>query len=201
MMVERFATTQAAGGSVDLQRREFEGIACAFGRRSEGGGTPTIFRGPGVFRKTLQEGAKRVRILWQHQTHEILGKPLWLKETDAGLVFRARLDDIPRAHDALKLLKSGTLDSFSVGVDVLKWVDTADGRLVTEARLWEISLVTFAAVPGSHLFHCEGPAPHGRTSNTLTASLADKMAEIAGIQASITTDKYLDAISRQFRQE
>ncbi len=189
MRVERFATTLAAGASVDEARREFEGIACAFNVRSEGGGRPTVFR-QGAFSKTLKEQGARVKVLWQHDASEPLGKPLWIRETEAGLLFRARLDDTSRGRDALKLLRSGTLNEISVGIDVIKSRDSGDVREIVEARLWEFSLVTFGAVPGSTVFRFEGTAPTYREARprALTSSMASKLAHIAEALVSTTHD-------------
>lgn len=189
MRVERFATTLASGASVDEARREFEGIACAFNVRSEGGGRPTVFK-PGAFAKTLKEQGARVKVLWQHDTSEPLGRPLWIRETDAGLLFRARLDDTSRGRDALKLLRSGTLNEISVGIDVIKSRDSGDVREIVEARLWEFSLVTFGAVPGSTVFRFEGTAPTYREARpkALSVSMGDKLATIAEALVSTTHD-------------
>lgn len=198
MRVERFATTLASGASVDEAARTFEALGCAYGVVSEGGGRPTVFR-QGCFSKTLKEMGKRVRILWQHIPEEVIGAPIWIKETPEGLRFKARIDDIPRGRDALKLLKSGTLSDISVGIDPIKTRDVNGVREIVECRLWELSLVTWGAIGGSAVFRYDGVAPTYREARprALTASMADKLAHVAAAIDNVNRSSFEAAITRR----
>lgn len=135
----------------DLAENEFVGMAAVFGNRLESF-VPTIIE-RGAFRATLEKDADRIRILWQHDPAAPIGRPVELKETPEGLFIRGRLATTLRAREALELMREGILDELSIGFDPVRWEsrrDPATGedvRYLQELRLWEISLVTFAADP------------------------------------------------------
>lgn len=108
---------------------------------------------PGAFQKAVtafKAGRRTPRLLWQHDTSRPIGRILALAEDPRGLKITAQLAlNAPGAADAYALLKAGALDGLSVGFRPLKTQpDPARRlRLIREAELWEVSLVTFAANP------------------------------------------------------
>jgi uncharacterized protein len=79
-----------------------------------------------------------------------IGKPLEMRETDLGLEVVAKISPTERGQECLTLMRDGVIDELSIGFDpvVAEDVQQADGSMVRhlkEVRLWEISLVTFAA--------------------------------------------------------
>ena len=131
--------------SLDDQTGVFEGYAAVFGNMDEGGDVVE----PGAFAKTLQERGQRVKICWQHDWREPIGKPLELREDAQGLFVKARLSDTQRGRDALTLLRDGVVDELSFGYETIKseWGKDGDGQrvhLLKELRLYEISPVTVA---------------------------------------------------------
>ena len=72
---------------------------------------------PGAFEKSLmQRGVDRIKLLWQHNPGELLGKFIEIKETARGLFVRGKLDlNVEKAREALSLIKTGALDGLSIG--------------------------------------------------------------------------------------
>lgn len=102
---------------------------------------------PGAF-SDLSNPSKQasVAVLWQHQTHELIGSLLSIKEDAYGLYIRAKLHlEVQRAREAYALLKSGAVKGLSIGYIVKKSrPDHQRGvRLIEKLNLWEVSLVTF----------------------------------------------------------
>lgn len=100
----------------------------------------------GCFAKTLQERGGRVKVLWNHDEDELIGKPLELREDDVGLFARIQLVmPVQRAREAFELAKAEALDSFSFGFRTIKdaWVDGV--RRIKEVALYEVSPVVFEA--------------------------------------------------------
>lgn len=130
-----------------------EGVASAFGVIEEY--YNTMFQ-HGAFRKTITERASDVLLLYQHDLRQPLGKILSLRETQAGLEFRARISLTSYGADALQLLRDGAIQDISIGFEPVKSrmldVDGKTIRVFTEVRLLEISLVTIGANPGAKLF-------------------------------------------------
>lgn len=99
----------------------------------------------GAFTKTLQERAKKVRVLWNHE-EEPIGVPVELREDEVGLFARLRLVlSVRRARETYDLVKAGAIDSFSFGFRTIKdaWVDGV--RQIKEVALFEVSPVIFPA--------------------------------------------------------
>ncbi len=103
----------------------------------------------GAFAKTLAERADKARLLWQHRSDSPIGKFTDLHEDANGLHFTASLNlKVQRGLEAYEHLKHGDIDGMSIGfVTMQDEVDTANNnvRLIKEAKLYEISLVTFPA--------------------------------------------------------
>jgi hypothetical protein len=154
-------STKFALAEADSKAMTFRGMASVFDAVVDCD-PPTIVQ-RGAFTKTLAEQGNRVKILWQHDTWEPIGRPLSLRETDQGLELVGRLDKIPLGERAMTQIKSGTLTDLSIGFDAISWTfakpkalprDRVTGsqngsgepvRLLTEAKLWEVSVVTWGA--------------------------------------------------------
>ncbi len=140
----KFALTDA-----DEAAGTFKGMASVFGSPIDCY-PPSVIE-PGAFAKTLADQGDRVKILWQHNMWEPIGRPTSLRETSAGLEIVGRLDPIDLGLRAMTQIKSGTLTDLSIGFDPLKWdmVQDASGtepiRHIKEVKLWEVSIVTFGA--------------------------------------------------------
>lgn len=106
---------------------------------------------PGAFAASLvKRGAGGVRMLFQHDPAEVIGRWTVLREDDRGLYVEGKLaTDVERAREVLALMKAGALDGLSIGFRAVKTrADRKAGvRRILEADLWEISVVTFPMLP------------------------------------------------------
>jgi HK97 family phage prohead protease len=102
----------------------------------------------GAFKKTLKEGGKRIKILWNHHALEPIGKPTELTEDEKGLLVKGKLSlGVQRAREVLSLMKDGVITEMSIGYNTMKETFTDGVRHLQEVRLWDVSPVTFAANP------------------------------------------------------
>ena len=99
----------------------------------------------GAFTKTLKENANRVKVLWQHNTNEPIGKPLAMEQDSTGLYIKAKISMTDVGRKAMELMRDGVIDEMSIGYDVIKDDFKKGNRMLKELRLWEFSPVTFAA--------------------------------------------------------
>ena len=125
------------------EQGEFEGYASTFGNVDRGGDVVEA----GAFTKTLKKGVQKIRMLFQHDPHQPLGKWLEAGEDKKGLWVKGKLNlEVQRAREVLALMKDGAIDSMSIGFRTIKSAE-GDGKQVwrklLEIDLWEISLVTF----------------------------------------------------------
>ena len=96
----------------------------------------------GAFRKSL--GSRRPKMLYQHRADDVIG--VWDEASEDGQGLRVKgrlLPSIAKGREALELVKAGALDGLSIGYRVLKSIDRGGRRVIMEADLWEVSLVTF----------------------------------------------------------
>jgi HK97 family phage prohead protease len=129
----------------------FEGYASLFGV-PDGAGDVVA---PGAFAASLRKrGAGGVRMLYQHFAHEPIGVWSVIREDRRGLYVRGHLaTGASRARDVAALLREGALNGLSIGFRTLRARrDGATGlRRLLELELWEVSVVTFPLLQGSHV--------------------------------------------------
>ena len=109
----------------------------------------------GAFLTSLQKrGADGVKMLYQHDPAEPIGKWLEIRETPRGLFVKGQLMlDLARGREVLSLMREGVLDGLSIGFRTIKGhTDKKSGiRRLKEIDLWEISVVTFPMQPDARV--------------------------------------------------
>ena len=143
----KFLAAPLAGVAED---GEFEGYASLFGVADLGKDVVA----PGAFAESLvRRGAAGVRLLWQHDPAEPVGRWLSLVEDARGLRVRGRLNlAVARAREIHALMRDGAVDGLSIGFRVERArADRAGLRRIEKLDLWEISVVTFPMLPGARV--------------------------------------------------
>jgi HK97 family phage prohead protease len=115
----------------------FEGYASTFGNRDRG--NDVVQRG--AFVESLK--TRMPKLLWQHDTRDVVGKIEEAYEDESGLYIKGRLINTTLGREAYEHLKEGTIDSMSIGYGVREFEDEGDVRYLKELVLYEVSLVTF----------------------------------------------------------
>lgn len=123
----------------------FEGYAAVFS--NEDAKDDIIVKG--AFAKTISTNRK-IRLLFQHDRYVVIGQVMEAYEDNYGLYVKCRLDiDVEKAAEVYTLLKSGSLDSMSIGFKTIKAdfkeINGNVIRYVQEVELFEVSVVTFPA--------------------------------------------------------
>jgi Escherichia/Staphylococcus phage prohead protease len=145
-------------------------------RSGEDGGDPPMIRGyaavfnewaeiiPGLFRERIAQGAFRktigeadVRALVNHDPNYVLGRnragTLSLAEDKHGLAVEIEPPDAQWARDLMVSMKRGDISQMSFGFRPVKWTEEDNGPnqpldvTLQEARLFDVSVVTFPAYP------------------------------------------------------
>ncbi|KQP88081.1 HK97 family phage prohead protease [Methylobacterium sp. Leaf117] len=144
----------------------FTGYASLFG-------VPDLGRdvvAPGAFAQSLAaRSVAGVRMLWQHDPAEPVGRWLRLREDARGLRVAGQLNlAVQRARELDALLRDGSLDGLSIGFRTLRARPERGGNRRLEAiDLWEISLVTFPLQAGARI---TAPAQAAATPNQAAAT-------------------------------
>ncbi len=103
---------------------------------------------PGAFRDTLAARGDTVKLLWQHDMGEPIGRIENIMEDENGLYVQGRLMlDLSRGREAYSLLQEGVVQGMSIGYSPVRYrIDPDTGvRLLEAVDLYEVSLVTFPA--------------------------------------------------------
>jgi len=118
----------------------FSGIASTYGNVDQAG--DVMVRG--CFARSIAAKGNHYPLLWQHSTDEVIGS-FDVTSTEEALAIEGKFNmDVQRGREGYALLKAGDICGLSIGF-VIKDCDwDADGvRLIKEAELWEVSLVSF----------------------------------------------------------
>lgn len=124
----------------------FEGMASTFQKDL---GNDVVMKG--AFQKTLKN--KLPVILFQHDQQQPIGVTTEAKETDKGLMLKARLpknDDLVKGR-VIPQMKVGSLKSMSIGFSMKRddYEIKDDTRFIKNLDLHEVSLVTFPMNTGA----------------------------------------------------
>lgn len=110
---------------------------------------------PGAFRESLtRRGAAGIKLLWQHDPSEPIGRWLSLIEDGRGLFVRGRLSlAVGRAREVLALMREGAVDGLSIGFRTEKARNEPRTglRRLERVDLWEVSIVTFPLLPQARI--------------------------------------------------
>lgn len=120
----------------------FEGFASVYGNVDYDGDVIE----KGAFKRTLDH-RDELPLLWQHKRDEPIGLGK-LSDSDIGLKIAGQLNlEVTKAREAYSLLKQGAVRGLSIGFEIPqgKTYVKENRRHITEVKLREVSLVTFAA--------------------------------------------------------
>jgi HK97 family phage prohead protease len=146
--------------SVDFEIRAegdgmtFTGYASVFNSPSEDLGGFIEYVAPGAFKRSLQS-RNEVKLLWNHDSGEPLaslrGGTMTLVEDNRGLKVTAQLPNTSRGRDVAELLRTKVIDTMSFGFNVIRdnWSSDGKTRTLESVRLFEVSVVSFAAYPAT----------------------------------------------------
>jgi HK97 family phage prohead protease len=136
-----------------LNSREFEGHGSIFGNRDLGGDIVV----PGAFKRSLAQHRKSgglPAMFWMHDAAKVPGKWLEMHESRKGLSVKGVLAPTPLGDEVHTLLKMEAVSGMSIGYRTLDQDYDKDGnRLIKEAELWEVSVVSLPMNPLAQVTH------------------------------------------------
>lgn len=141
----------------DLDRRVVKGYLVQWGNKNMYG--EKLIKGScakSIAERGPDSQAKyKITFFWQHDECDPLALFAVLKEDDYGLYFETMpLDDVPNADRALKQIKSGTINQFSIGFyyiwDKIEYDEKDDSLVLLEVDLIEGSVVSVGADDGTY---------------------------------------------------
>ena len=136
----------------------FEGYGSVFGNKDLGNDVIE----QGAFMRTLKrKKPHQIKLLYQHKTDMPIGVFDEIREDSKGLYVKGRLALQTQAgKEAYELMKMGALDGLSIGFRVnpkeVEYDRRANKRIIKEAELMEVSLVTFPMNPKATIHSVKG---------------------------------------------
>jgi HK97 family phage prohead protease len=125
----------------------------------------------------LPVDGKMPRLVIEHDTSRVVGVVDMREETDAGMLFSARIADTAEGRDLIALLKMQALDSVSVGLSVTDYEMDGKTMLVKAAAWEELSVVYQPAFPQAQITQIaasnpedDEPQPDTEENNVSTES-------------------------------
>jgi uncharacterized protein len=149
----------------------------------------------GAFSKTISENPV-VPILWQHDSREVIGEGK-VREWQGKIYIDGQLDlDDPTAAKAYGKLKKKLMKGLSIGFSAVKtkWeeIEARSIRHITELKLWEVSVVTFPALPAAQVMRVKSPREEALEKRL--AAMEEKLKLIADpTPGEVTTPDPVDA--------
>ncbi|MCB2099065.1 MAG: HK97 family phage prohead protease [Parvularculaceae bacterium] len=139
---------------------------------------------PGAFRKSLaRTGSQAVKFLYQHAAEHPIGRWLGFEERAQGLYAHGEILFATRtAREVAELARASIIDGLSIGFRTVKAAKSSGARRISEAELWEVSLVTFPMAPKARLTRIgrETPVLNDEKERSIRA-FADHVREAARI--------------------
>lgn len=158
-LVAQQVTVDAAAPG-EQPKRTITGLAVPWDTtaRLSGGESVRFLRG------SISESGPAPKLLEYHDDTRVIGLVTELADTDAGLMFTAKIAGTRAGDDALALLQMGALDSVSVGAVPVKFTSEPDGTMVvSQATMLELSLVTVPAYQAAQVYSVAASQPDSET--------------------------------------
>jgi HK97 family phage prohead protease len=136
-----------------LNDREFDGHGSVFKNVDLGGDIVM----PGAFKRSLAQHKSSgglPAMFWMHDPAKVPGKWVDMHEDDDGLAVKGVLAPTPLGDEVHTLLKMEAVRGMSIGYRTLDHDYDGDGnRLIKEAELWEVSVVSLPMNPLAQVVH------------------------------------------------
>lgn len=145
----KIKTVKISNIKADKQENIISGYASYFNNKDS---HDDIIMG-GAFSKTIQENKNRIKVLWQHDLREPIGKPIEMIEDEKGLFTTSKISETDVGKKAMILARDGVLNEMSIGYYPIKedYDDNRKANIIREIKLMEYSLVTLASNPLAQL--------------------------------------------------
>lgn len=136
-----------------LNEREFDGHGSIFKNVDLGGDIVM----PGAFKRSLathKANNDLPSMFWMHKADQIPGKWTEMYEDEKGLAVKGVLAPTPLGDEIHTLLKMDAVKGMSIGYMTKDYDYDKDGnRLIKEADLWEVSVVSLPMNPLAQVVH------------------------------------------------
>ena len=104
-----------------------------------------------AFRRTIKNNSDKWYHLFNHDNSKIVGKVVDAGTDTVGAFVVSKINNTQQGKDLVVLYNDGVIKEHSFGFQIVHSVQNSDHELVKEAKVLEVSSVTFAANPEARL--------------------------------------------------
>jgi hypothetical protein len=180
----KIKTIKVSNIKADEQENIISGYAAHFNNKDSHSDIIT----QGAFKKTINENRNRIKVLWQHDMREPIGKPQEMYEDEKGLFTVSKISQTEVGKKAMILAREGVLNEMSIGFyPIIEEFDRANNiNYIKEIKLLEYSLVTLASNPLAQLTdvkHLLGEYEHskGNVMDIVALELLKSIKALCGV--------------------
>ena len=195
--------TVDAAAANGMPRRSISGIAVTYDE------TATVSDGTQVriMQGALPVDGKNPKLFWAHKSDQILGQVVERVDTPQGMMFIAKISNTSLGSDALEMVKDGTIDAVSVGINPIDFEYDSEGVMIVKKASWtELSLVSQGAFEGAVIQKVAASIPqtepaidNNTTQDTPKENIMTTEIETPVVEAaSSTVDKLWAKPAREF---
>ena len=180
--------------------RQITGLAVPWNVKATlSGGESVIF-----LEGSLPEDGPMPKLLEYHDDTRVIGRVTERVSSDEGLMFSATLSKTRAADDAMALLADGSISAVSIGAVPIKFKRVNGVMEVSEARMIELSLVSFPAYADAEIQSVYASAedeeeiPEEETPNQPSEE-DDIMSEPTTVEAAIATQPIYATLKKEVK--
>ena len=144
------------------------------------------------------------KLLEFHDDTRVIGRVTERVSSDEGLMFSATLSKTRAADDAMALLADGSISAVSIGAIPLKFKRVDGVMEVSEARMIELSLVSFPAYADAEIqsVYASAEEPEEITEEESPPQSSEEdapMSEITTVEAAIATQPIYATVKKEVK--
>ena len=195
--------TVDAAAANGMPRRSISGIAVTYDE------TATVSDGTQVriMQGALPVEGRNPKLYMQHDSTQIIGQVVERVDTPQGMMFIAKISNTSLGSDALEMVKDGTIDAVSVGLNPIDFEYDDEGVMIVKKASWtELSLVSQGAFEGAIIQKVAASIPqkepaidNNTTQDTQKENIMTTEIETPVVEAATSTvDKLWAKPTREF---
>ena len=158
--------TVDAAAADGMPRRSISGVAVTYDEVATVADGTQVKILPGA----LPVEGRNPKLYMQHDSTQIIGQVVERVDTAEGMLFTAKISATTLGNDAMEMVKDGTIDAVSIGINPTKFSYDDEGVMVVKEAQWtELSLVSQGAFEGAIITQVAASIPQPEPETDVTS--------------------------------
>ena len=197
--------TVDAAAADGMPRRSISGVAVTYDEVATVADGTQVKILPGA----LPVEGRNPKLYMQHDSTQIIGQVVERVDTAEGMLFTAKISATTLGNDAMEMVKDGTIDAVSIGINPTKFSYDDEGVMVVKEAQWtELSLVSQGAFEGAIITQVAASIPQPEPETDVTSeqdkqkdenTMSEKIETPVVEAATATTEKLWAQPKKEFK--